>query len=35
LTRNGNPYMSLPTGENFAGFTYTYDGAASPTTYSD
>ncbi len=30
----GNPYMSLPTGENFANFTYTYDGAASPTTYS-
>lgn len=30
----GNPYMSLPTGENFAGFTYTYDGAASPTSYS-
>jgi len=30
----GNPYMSLPTGANFAAFTYTYDGAANPTTYS-
>ena len=30
----GNPYMSLPTGENFADFTYTYDGAASPTSYT-
>lgn len=30
----GNPYMSLPTGANFGGFTYTYDGAANPTTYS-
>ena len=29
----GNPYMSLPTGDNFAAFTYTYDGAANPTTY--
>lgn len=31
---NGNPYMSLPTGDNFAAFAYTYDGAASPTSYS-
>lgn len=30
----GNPYMSLPTGDNFAAFTYTYDGASSPTTYT-
>jgi type II secretion system protein G len=30
----GNPYMSLPTGANFASFTYTYNGAATPTTYS-
>jgi general secretion pathway protein G len=30
----GNPYMSLPTGENFDGFTYTYDGASTPTTYT-
>jgi len=30
----GNPYMSLPTGNNFAVFTYTYDGAASPTSYT-
>lgn len=29
----GNPYMSLPTGENFADFTYTYDGASTPTSY--
>jgi general secretion pathway protein G len=29
----GNPYMSLPTGINFSTFTYTYDGASSPTTY--
>lgn len=31
---NGNPYMSLPTGDNFLSFTYTYDGAANPTSYS-
>jgi len=33
---NGDPYMSLPSGTNFAagGFTYTYNGAVSPTTYS-
>lgn len=30
----GNPYMSLPTGNNFAAFTYTYDGASTPTSYS-
>ncbi len=30
----GNPYMSLPTGDNFDGWTYTYDGASTPTTYS-
>jgi type II secretion system protein G len=30
----GNPYMSLPTGANFALFTYTYDGGATPTTYT-
>ncbi|MBK8128630.1 MAG: prepilin-type N-terminal cleavage/methylation domain-containing protein [bacterium] len=30
----GNPYMSLPTGDNFAAFTYTCDGAANPTSYS-
>jgi len=30
----GNPYMSLPTGDNFGSFTYTYDGASSPTSYS-
>ncbi len=30
----GNPYMSLPTGDNFAAFTYTYDGASNPTSYS-
>ena len=29
----GNPYMSLPTGVNFNAFTYTYNGAATPTTY--
>jgi general secretion pathway protein G len=29
----GNPYMSLPTGVNFGSFTYTYNGAATPTTY--
>jgi prepilin-type N-terminal cleavage/methylation domain-containing protein len=33
---NGNPYMTLPTGSNFAAgsFAYTYNGAATPTTYS-
>jgi type II secretion system protein G len=31
----GNPYMSLPTdGVNFAAFTYTYDGASTPTSYT-
>ena len=30
----GNPYMSLPTGENFDAFTYTYDGASTPTSYT-
>ncbi|MCB9366708.1 MAG: prepilin-type N-terminal cleavage/methylation domain-containing protein [Calditrichaeota bacterium] len=30
----GNPYMSLPTGDNFVSFGYTYDGASSPTSYS-
>ena len=30
----GNPYMSLPAGDNFAAFTYTYDGAAAPTSYT-
>jgi type II secretion system protein G len=30
----GNPYMSLPTGANFAAFTYTYNGATTPTSYS-
>jgi type IV pilus assembly protein PilA len=30
----GNPYMSLPTGVNFNSFTYTYNGATSPTSYS-
>lgn len=32
---NGNPYMSLPQGINFlaGSFTYTYDGAVSPTSY--
>jgi len=31
----GNPYMSLPSGTNFAAnsFTYTYDGASTPTSY--
>jgi general secretion pathway protein G len=29
-----NPYMSLPTGANFSNFTFTYDGSATPTTYS-
>ncbi len=31
---NGDPYMSLPAGNNFAAFTYTYDGASTPTSYS-
>ena len=33
---NGNPYMTLPSGGNFAAgsFTYTYDGASTPTSYS-
>jgi type II secretion system protein G len=33
---NSNPYMSLPTGQNFAvgSFTYTYNGATTPTSYS-
>jgi type II secretion system protein G len=33
---NGDPYMSLPTGLNFVAgsFAYTYDGAATPTSYS-
>lgn len=30
----GNPYMSLPTGANFAAFAYAYNGAATPTTYT-
>jgi type II secretion system protein G len=30
----GNAYMSLPTGTNFSAFTYTYNGGATPTTYS-
>ena len=30
----GNPYISLPTGDNFADFTYTYDGKGVPTTYA-
>jgi general secretion pathway protein G len=30
----GNPYMSLPTGANFAAYTYTYNGATSPTSYT-
>ncbi len=30
----GNAYMSLPSGANFAVFTYTYDGASSPTSYA-
>jgi general secretion pathway protein G len=29
-----NPYMSLPTGQNFAAFTYTYNGGSTPTTYT-
>jgi general secretion pathway protein G len=31
---NGDPYMSLPTGTNFSAFTYTYNGASAPTSYS-
>ncbi len=31
---NGDPYMSLPSGNNFATFTYTYDGASTPTSYN-
>jgi type II secretion system protein G len=31
---NGDPYMSLPSGTNFAAFAYTYNGAVTPTTYS-
>ncbi|MFH1009763.1 MAG: prepilin-type N-terminal cleavage/methylation domain-containing protein [bacterium] len=33
---NGNPYMTLPTGQNFAPgtFAYAYNGAAVPTTYA-
>ncbi|MFZ5434612.1 MAG: type II secretion system protein [Calditrichota bacterium] len=33
---NGNAYMSLPSGNNFAAgsFTYTYDGSSTPTSYS-
>ena len=33
---NGNPYMTLPTGGNFAAgsFTYAYDGASTPTSYN-
>ena len=30
----GNPYMSLPTGANFNSFTYAYNGASTPTSYS-
>ena len=32
----GNPYMTLPTGANFAAasFVYTYDGVSVPTSYS-
>jgi type II secretion system protein G len=30
----GNPYMSLPSGANFAAFTYTYNGGTTPTTYA-
>jgi hypothetical protein len=26
--------MSLPTGANFAAYTYTYNGATTPTSYS-
>ena len=33
---NSDPYMSLPRGQNFAAgsFTYTYDGASTPTSYT-
>ena len=31
---HGNPYMSLPTGANFASFTYTYNGGTTPTSYT-
>jgi type IV pilus assembly protein PilA len=33
---NANPYMTLPTGGNFAAgsFSYAYNGAAVPTTYT-
>lgn len=30
----GNPYMSLPSGANFAAFSYTYNGGVTPTTYT-
>ena len=30
----GNAYMSLPSGANFSTFTYTYDGASTPTSYA-
>ena len=30
----GNAYMSLPSGNNFADFTYAYDGSVTPTTYT-
>ncbi|RPH92631.1 prepilin-type N-terminal cleavage/methylation domain-containing protein [candidate division KSB1 bacterium] len=30
----GNPYMSLPTGSNFGAFTYVYNGATTPTSYT-
>lgn len=32
----GNPYMTLPTGQNFAAasFVYAYDGVSTPTSYS-
>lgn len=32
---NGNPYFPLPRGDSFAAgsFTYTYDGASTPTSY--
>jgi general secretion pathway protein G len=29
-----NPYMSLPSGANFASFTYAYNGATTPTSYT-
>ena len=33
---NGNPYMTLPTGNNFVAgsFTYAYDGTSTPTSYT-